>query len=197
MCIRDSPTVADVDFAGAREFDKDALKKAMREVGLTEGRPYDKALTDRAEQELKRQYINKSLYGAEVVTTVTPIERNRVNLTFTITEGEPARIKEVRIVGNKAFSESTLKGLFDQDTGGWLSWYTKSDRYSRTKLNADLETLRSYYLQRGYLEFRVDSTQVAISPDKQDISITVNVTEGERYVAVSYTHLTLPTNREV
>ena len=96
--------------------------------------------------------------------------------------GEPARIKEVRIVGNKAFSESTLKGLFDQDTGGWLSWYTKSDRYSRTKLNADLETLRSYYLQRGYLEFRVDSTQVAISPDKQDISITVNVTEGERYV---------------
>jgi outer membrane protein insertion porin family len=85
-------------------------------------------------------------------------------------------------VGNKAFSESTLKGLFDQDTGGWLSWYTKSDRYARTKLNADLETLRSYYLQRGYLEFRVDSTQVAISPDKQDISISVNVTEGERFV---------------
>ena len=97
VVVEERPTVADVDFAGAREFDKDALKKAMREVGLTEGRPYDKALTDRAEQELKRQYINKSLYGAEVVTTVTPIERNRVNLTFTITEGEPARIKEVRL----------------------------------------------------------------------------------------------------
>ena len=185
VVVEERPTVADVHFVGAREFEKDALKKAMRDIGLTDGRPYDKALTDRAEQELKRQYINKSFYGAEVVTTVTPIERNRVNLTFTITEGDTARIKDIRIVGNKAFSESTLKGLFDQDTGGWLSWYTKSDRYARSKLNADLETLRSYYLQRGYLEFRIDSTQVAISPDKQDITITVNVTEGERFVVSS------------
>ena len=182
VIVEERPTVADVDFVGTKEFDKDVLKKALREIGLTEGRPYDQGLADRAEQELKRQYINKSLYGAEVVTTVTPIERNRVNLTFTVTEGEPARIKEIRIVGNKAFSESTLRGLFDLDTGGCLSWYTKSDRYSRAKLNADLEALRSYYLSRGYLEFRIDSTQVAISPNKQDITITVNVTEGERYV---------------
>ncbi|TXJ10847.1 MAG: outer membrane protein assembly factor BamA, partial [Alicycliphilus sp.] len=182
VVVEERPTIADVEFAGTKEFDKDTLKKAMRDVGLTEGRPFDKALADRAEQELKRQYINKSLYGAEVVTTVTPIERNRVNLTFTVTEGEPAKIKDIRIVGNQAFSESTLKGLFDQDTGGWMSWYTKSNRYARAKLNADLETLRSYYLARGYLEFRIDSTQVAISPDKQDISITINVTEGQRYV---------------
>ncbi len=182
VIVEERPTVAVVDFVGAKEFDKDALQKSLREAGLSEGKPYDKALTDRAEQELKRQYINRSLYGAEVVTTVTPVERNRVNLTFTVTEGEPAKIKEIRIVGNKAFGESTLRGLFDQDTGGWLSWYTKSDRYSRAKLNADLETLRSYYFSRGYLEFRIDSTQVAISPDKQDISITVNVTEGERFV---------------
>ncbi len=182
VVVEERPTVAEVSFAGAREFDADTLKKALREIGLTEGRPYDQALADRAEQELKRQYINRSLYGAEVVTTVTPIERNRVNLTFTVTEGEPTRIRELRIVGNRAFSEDTLKGLFDLDTGGWLSWYTKSDRYSRTKLNADLEALRSYYLQRGYLEFRIDSTQVAISPNKQDISITINVTEGEPYV---------------
>jgi len=182
VIVEERPTVADIDFAGAKEFDKDTLKKAMRDIGLTEGRPFDKALADRAEQELKRQYVNRSLYGAEVVTTVTPIERNRVNLTFTVTEGEPARIKDIRITGNKAFSESTLKGQFDLDTGGWLSWYTKSDRYARAKLNADLETLRSYYLQRGYMEFRVDSTQVAISPNKQDISVTINVTEGQRYV---------------
>ncbi|WP_406625002.1 outer membrane protein assembly factor BamA [Acidovorax sp. SDU_ACID1] len=182
VVVEERPTIADVEFAGTKEFDKDTLKKAMRDVGLTEGRPYDKALADRAEQELKRQYINRSLYGAEVVTTVTPIERNRVNLTFTVTEGGPAKIKDITIVGNNAFSDSTLKGLFDQDTGGWLSWYTKSDRYSRAKLNADLETLRSYYLARGYLEFRIDSTQVAISPDKQGISITVNVTEGQKYV---------------
>ena len=182
VAVEERPTVADVDFVGTREFDKDTLKKALREIGLTEGRPYDQALADRAEQELKRQYINRSLYGAEVVTTVTPIERNRVNLTFTVTEGNPTRIRELHIVGNKAFSESTLKDQLELDTGGWLSWYTKSDRYSRTKLNADLEALRSYYLQRGYLEFRIDSTQVAISPNKQDISITINVTEGERYV---------------
>ena len=185
VVVEERPTIADVDFVGSREFDKDVLKKSMRDIGLTDGRPYDKALTDRAEQELKRQYINKSFYGAEVITTVTPIERNRVNLTFSVVEGDTARIKDIPVVGNKAFSESTLKGLFDQDTGGWLSWYTKSDRYARTKLNADLETLRSYYLQRGYLEFRIDSTQVAISPDKQDISITVNVTEGERFVVSS------------
>ena len=182
VIVEERPTVADVDFSGAKEFDKDVLKKALRDVGLTEGRPYDQALADRAEQELKRQYINRSLYGVEVVTTVTPIERNRVNLTFTVTEGELAKIKDIHIAGAKAFSESTLKGLFDLDSGGWLSFYTKSDRYSRAKLNADLETLKSYYLTRGYLEFKIDSTQVAISPNKQDITITINVTEGDRYV---------------
>ena len=182
VIVEERPTVADVEFAGTREFDKDVLKKALREIGLTEGRPYDQSLADRAEQELKRQYINKSLYGADVVTTVTPIERNRVNLTFTVTEGDPAKIKEIHIVGARAFPESTLKGLFDLEVGGLLSWYTKSDRYSRTKLNADQEALRAYYLSRGYLEFRIDSTQVAISPNKQDISITINVTEGERYI---------------
>ena len=182
VVVQERPTIADVDFSGAREFDKEALKKSMRDVGLADGRPFDKALADRAEQELKRQYLNKSFYAVDVVTTVTPVERNRVNLTFTVVEGAPARIKDIQIVGNQAYSDSTLKGLFEQDTGGWLSWYTKSDRYARSKLNADLETLRSYYLQRGYLEFRIDSTQVAISPDKEGISVTVNVTEGQRYV---------------
>jgi outer membrane protein insertion porin family len=122
------------------------------------------------------------MYAAQIVTTVTPIERNRVNLSFAVVEGDVAKIKELKIVGNKAFSESTLRGQMDSDTGGWLSWYTKSDRYVRSKLNADVETLRSYYLSRGYLEFTVDSTQVAISPNKQDITITINVTEGELFV---------------
>ncbi len=181
VIVEERPTVADVDFVGAKEFDKDVLKKALRDIGLADGRPFDKALADRAEQELKRQYINRSLYGAEVLTTVTPIERNRVNVTFSVIEGDLAKIKEINIVGNKAFSDSTLRGLFDLNTGGWLSWYTKSNQYSRAKLNADIETLRSYYLTRGYLEFKVDSTQVAISPNKQDISVTINVTEGERF----------------
>lgn len=182
VIVEERPTVADVDFSGTKEFDKDVLKKALRDIGLADGRPFDKALVDRAEQELKRQYINRSMYAAEVVTTVTPIERNRVNLSFSVVEGDTAKISDIRIVGNKAFKESTLRGLFDQDTGGWLSWYTKSNQYSRTKLNADIESLRSYYLTRGYLEFKVESTQVAISPNKQDIGITINVTEGDRFV---------------
>ena len=182
VVVEERPTVAEVDVSGSREFDKDTLKRALRDIGVLEGRAYDQGLVDRAEQEIKRQYINRSLYGAEVVTTITPTERNRVNLSFAITEGEPAKIREIRIVGARAFSESTLKGQFDLQVGGWLNWYTKADRYARSKLNADLETLRSYYLNRGYLEFRIDSTQVAISPDKQDITITINVTEGNRYV---------------
>jgi outer membrane protein insertion porin family len=185
VIVEERPTVAEVEFSGNKEFDKDALRSALRDIGLTDGRPFDRAMLDRAEQELKRQYINRSLYSAEIVTTVTPVERNRVNLTFTVTEGDRAKIKEIRIVGNKVFSESTLRDLFDLDTGGWLSWYTKSDQYSRAKLNADIETLRSYYLTRGYLEFRIDSTQVLISPDKQSIDIAINVTEGERYIVSS------------
>lgn len=185
VIVEERPSVADVSFTGIKEFDAEVLKKALREVGLAEGRPFDKALADRAEQELKRQYINRSMYAAQVVTTVTPGERNRVNLNFNVVEGEVAKIKDIRIVGNQAFSESTLRDLFDLDTGGWMSWYTKADRYSRAKLNADLETLRSYYLARGYLEFKVESTQVAISPDKQDMSVTINISEGNRFVVSS------------
>jgi outer membrane protein insertion porin family len=182
VVVQERPSVASLEFIGLKEFDKDMLVKALKDVGLAEGRPFDKALADKAEQELKRQYISRSLYGAEVVTTATPIDRNRVNLTFTITEGGPAKIAQIDIVGNQAFSDATLRDQFNLDTGGWMSWYTKSNRYSRTKLNADLEALRSFYLSRGFLEFRIDSTQVAMSPNKQDMSITINISEGERFV---------------
>jgi outer membrane protein insertion porin family len=181
VIVEERPVIANIDFVGLKEFDKDQLTKSLRDFGISDGQPFDKALADRAEQELKRQYLTRSLYGAEVVTTVTPQERNRVNLSFTITEGSAAKISEIRIAGNKAFSESTLKGLFDLNDGGWLNFYTKADRYSRAKLDADLETLRAYYLNRGYLEFEVASTQVAISPDKQDITVTINVKEGQPY----------------
>ncbi|HKX44527.1 MAG TPA: outer membrane protein assembly factor BamA [Burkholderiaceae bacterium] len=181
VIVEERPVIANIDFVGLKEFDKDQLVKALKDFGISEGQPFDKALADRAEQELKRQYLTRSLYGAEVVTTVTPQERNRVNLSFTITEGSAAKISEIRIVGNKAFSESTLKGLFDLNDSGWLNFYTKADRYSRSKLDADLETLRAYYQNRGYLEFEVTSTQVAISSDKQDITITINVKEGQPY----------------
>ncbi len=185
VIVDERSVIANIDFVGLKEFDKDTLTKSLKDFGIGEGLPFDKALADRAEQELKRQYLTRSLYGAEVVTTVTPQERNRVNVTFTVTEGTAARIREIRIVGNSAFSEDTLKGLFDLNDGGWLNFYTKADRYSRAKLNADLETLRAYYLNRGYLEFNVESTQVSISPDKQDITITINVKEGQPYTVTA------------
>ena len=181
VIVEERPVIANIDFVGLKEFDKDQLIKSLRDFGISDGQPFDRALADRAEQELKRQYLTRSLYGAEVVTTVTPQERNRVNVSFTITEGSAAKISEIRITGNQAFSESTLVGLFDLNAGGWLNFYTKADRYSRAKLDADLETLRAHYLNRGYLEFEITSTQVAISPDKQDITITVNVKEGQPY----------------
>ncbi len=185
VVVEERPIIASIDFAGLKEFDKDTLLKSLKDFGIGEGLPFDRALADRAEQELKRQYLTRSLYGAEVVTTVTPQERNRVGVVFTVTEGEAARITELRITGNQAFSERTLLGLLDLNDGGWLNWYTKADRYSRAKLNADLETLRSYYLNRGYLEFAVESTQVAISPDKQSITITINVREGQPYTVTA------------
>lgn len=185
VVVEERPTIADISFSGVKEFEVDVLRKSLRDVGLTDARPFDKGLADRAEQELKRQYLGRSMYAVDIVTTVTPVERNRVNLNFSVTEGEVAKIREIRIVGNSAFSESALLDLFDLDTGGWLSWYTKSDRYSRSKLAADLESLKSYYLTRGYLEFSIDSTQVALSPDKQSMAITINVTEGNPYVVSS------------
>jgi len=188
ITLQERPSVADVTFSGIKEFDAEVLKKALRDIGLAEGRAFDKSLADRAEQELKRQYLNRSMYAAQVVTTVTPAERNRVNLNFSVVEGDVAKIEAIRIVGAQAFSERTLRDLFNLDTGGWLSWYTKANRYSRAKLNADLETLRSYYLSRGFLEFRIDSTQVAISTNKSEMELTVNITEGNRF-AVSAVEL--------
>ena len=182
VIVDERATIASVNFLGTKEFDKDTLTKALKDAGIGAGLPFDKAIVDRAEQEIKRQYLGHSLYGAQVVTTITPLERNRVDVTFKVSEGDVAHIRDIHIVGSKAFSESKLLGEMDLTTGGWLTWYTKSDRYSRTKLNADLEKLRSFYLNRGYLEFDITSTQVTISPDKQTISITITVSEGQPYV---------------
>jgi len=185
VVVEERAVISSVNFIGLREFDKETLGKALKDNGISEGQPYDKAVIDRAEQEIKRQYLTRSLYGAEVVTTATPIERNRVNVTFTVVEGDTAKIKDIRIEGTKAFSESSLLDMMDLTTGGWLSWYTKSDRYSRAKLNADLEKIRAHYLNKGYLEFEVKSTLVTISPDKQDISIQIVVDEGQPYIVTA------------
>jgi len=181
VVVQERPAIAKIDFIGMKEFEKDQILKAMKDMGIAETQIFDRALLDRAEQELKRQYLSKGKYGVQITTTVTPLERNRVGINFNINEGDAARIKSINIVGAQAFRESDLLKLFEQTTPGWLTWYTKNDQYSRQKLSADLEKLRSYYMNRGYMEFAVDSTQVSISPDKQDIYITINITEGDRY----------------
>lgn len=185
VIVDERAIIASVSFAGLKEFDKDPLTKSLKDAGIGEGLPFDRALIDRAEQEIKRQYLTRSLYGAEVTTTVTPIERNRVNITFTMNEGEAAKISSLRISGNSVFSESTLLDEFELSPTGWFSWYTKNDRYSRSKLNADLERLRAYYVNRGYLEFAIESTQVTISPDKQKIAIAVSIREGQPYTVTA------------
>ena len=181
VIVQERPTISQIDITGTKEFDKDTLKKALKDIGIAESRIFDRSALERAEQEFKRQYINHGNYAVKVTTTVTPQERNRVAINFTVEEGEPSKIANINIVGARAFPEKTLINEMQLSTPGWLTWYTKNDQYSKQKLQGDLETLRSYYTNRGYLEFAVESTQVSITPDKQDIYITINITEGPRY----------------
>ena len=181
VIVEERPAIAKVDFTGTHEFEKDMLVKALKDIGVGEAKTFDKATVDRAEQELKRQYLSRGLYGVKITTTVTPMERNRVGITFGVDEGEIARIKQINIVGNKVFSDKELRKELALNTSTWFSWYTKADQYSKTKLTGDIESLKSFYLDRGYIEMNVDSTQVSITPDKKDIYLTINITEGEKY----------------
>jgi outer membrane protein insertion porin family len=179
--VQERPAIAQIDFAGMKEFEPDNIKKALRELGLAEGRIFDRALLEQTEQEIKRQYLSRGLYATTVQVTVTPLERNRVAINITVTEGDVAKIRGINIVGAKAFSEDELLDQLVLRTPGWLTWYTKLDRYARERLAADLETLRSFYQNRGYLDFNIESTQVSITPDRLGIYVTINISEGEKY----------------
>ena len=179
--VQERAAIGSIDFSGAREFDKDTLAKALRAVGLSQGRYYDPAVVAHAEQELKRQYLTRGYYAAEVTTTVTPVENSRVGLLFSVVEGPVAKISQVNFIGNNTFSNSTLLGEMQLSTPNWFSWYTKNDLYTKDKLTGDLENVRQYYLNRGYLEFNVESTQVSVSPDRKEMYLTVGLHEGEPY----------------
>jgi outer membrane protein insertion porin family len=179
--VVERPAIALIEIEGAKEFPKDNLKDGLKQIGLSEAKIFDRSLLDRAEKELKRQYQGRGMYSVEVKTTVTPLERNRVSLRFDISEGEVTRISQIKLIGTSAISDSTLLKEIQLTTPGWFTWFTKDDQYSKQKLTADLETIRAYYLNRGYLDFSIDSTQVSITPDKERIFITVNVTEGPVY----------------
>ena len=181
VIVEERPTISRIEFTGMKEFDQEIVRKSLKAVGVAEARFYDKALIDKAEQELKRQYVGKGMYAAEVVATVTPVERNQVAIYFNIDEGPVAKIQEINFIGSSVFSESTLKSEMQLKTGGWLSWYSKDNLYSKQKLTADLENIRSYYLNRGYLEFVIESTQVSITPDKKGIYLTISIREGNKF----------------
>jgi len=181
VMVEERAAIAQIDLIGVREFEVDTLKRILRDVGLADGRTFDRAVLESAEQELKRQYLSRGRYAAEVQTTITPLERNRVGISISVVEGEMAKIRSINIVGAHAYAEKELLDQFALRTPGWLTWYTKADQYSRQKLQADIETLRSYYQNRGYIDFNVESTQVSITPDRKDIYITINVIEGEKY----------------
>ncbi|WP_370624807.1 outer membrane protein assembly factor BamA [Polynucleobacter sp. MG-27-Goln-C1] len=181
VIVEERPTISRIEFTGMKEFDQETIRKSLKAVGVAEARFYDKALVDKAEQELKRAYVGKGMYAAEVVATVTPLERNQVAVYFNIDEGPVAKIQEINFIGNNVFSDGTLKSEMQLKTGGWLSWYSKDNLYSKQKLTADLENIRSYYLNRGYLEFVIESTQVSITPDKKGIYLTISIREGNKF----------------
>lgn len=182
IVVQERPVIHSVDVNAGKEIDKATLLGGLSRLGVAPGRNYDKAMEARAIQELLRQYQDRGFFGVEIVPTVTPAERNRVSLLFTVREGYRSRIKDIRFVGNQAFSSSTLQDQMQLDTGNWMSWYTKSDVYSENKLNTDLDAIRRFYHDRGYMAFKVDSVQTTIAPDKRDMSVVVHVTEGARYV---------------
>ena len=179
--VIERPSIAKILFEGNKDLSKDDLTKALKKIGLSEGKTFDRQLLDKVEQELNRQYLSHGKYGLTIKTEVTDLTRNRVAIFIKISEGRVAKIKEINIVGNNNFDEAALLKKLELNTTNLLSFYTKDDQYSKQKLSADLETLRSYYLDRGYINFNIESTQVAITPDKKDIYVTINVKEGDVY----------------
>ena len=179
--VKERPSIADVEFTGNSDIDDDALKDALLNIGVTRGQIYNRSLLEKLTLELERVYFSQGKYGVKIKTEVTDLDQNRVDIDITISEGQVALIKHINIIGNEAYDDETL--LDELESGVPSSWalFSSADEYSKPKLNGDLEKIRSYYLDRGYIRFTIESTQVSITPDKQDIYITVNVSEGDRY----------------
>ena len=175
------PAVTEINIEGNKAIETDQLMDALRDNGLAEGQIFRQVILEGMSQELQRQYVSQGRYGALVQTEVKELPRNRVAVNIDIDEGDVAKIRHINIVGNSNFAEPTLLEQFEQNRTGWLSWITSDDKYSREKLSGDLETLESWYLDRGYLKFQVLSTQVSVSPDKESVFITINVDEGDVY----------------
>ena len=179
--VTERPAIDKLTLVGNKEIKTDELLKGLKQIGLAEGETFDRLSLDRVTQELNRQYDNRGKYNVAITPSVTPLDRNRVDITITIAEGKAARIRGINIVGNQTYTDKKLRDNWESNTSNWLSWYRHDDQYSREKLSGDLEKLNAYYLDRGYVDFNIDSTQVAITPDRRDMFLTANIVEGEVY----------------
>lgn len=181
VAVQERPTIAAITFTGMKEFEPEAITGNLKQVGFAQGRVFDQSMLEQAQFELRQAYLNKGKYSVEISPTVTPLPRNRVGINFDIFEGGVSKIREINFVGNSAFSQGRLRDLMSLTTPGWLTWYTDTDKYSREKLERDVEAIKSFYLDRGYLEFKIEPPQVSISGDRQEIFITLTLTEGKPY----------------
>lgn len=182
IVVKERPTVASVEINGVKDFPKQQLIDNLKYVGLSEGRIFDKSALEKSAHELKKQYVARGKYSVDVKSTVTDLERNRVAVKFDVSEGKASKIRQINIVGNRAYNDDDLLSVMKLTTPGWFTWITSNDQYSKQKLSADLESLRTFYLNSGFMDFSIDSTQVSISPDKKDVFITLNFLEGEKYI---------------
>jgi outer membrane protein insertion porin family len=181
ITVKERPAINAVTLVGNKDIKSEELEKGLKNVGIAEGETYNPVNLDRVTQELNRQYNNRGKYNATVVPEVANLDRNRVDITIKITEGKATKIRDINLVGNEKFSDAELRESWESGTSNWLSWYRRDDQYSREKLSGDLEKLSNFYLDRGYADFNIESTQVAISPDKKDIFLTASMAEGDIY----------------
>ena len=179
--VKERPSIAKIILEGNKDLSSDDLTLALDKIGLSEGKVFNRQVLDKVEQELRRQYFSHGKYGLKIKTEVSRLTRNRVGIHIDISEGRVAKIKQINVVGNRVYDNEKLLKSFALSTTNWLSFYSKDDQYSKQKLSADLERLRSYYLDRGYINFSIESTQVAITPDKKEIYVTINIKEGELF----------------
>ena len=181
IVVKERPSIENFSIEGNKDIKTEDLMESLRGVGLARGRTFDRSVLDNVQQFLKEQYYDRGKYGVVVDANVIERPNNTVSIGINVKEGDRAKIRQVNIVGNEGFEEDDIREDFELDTANWLSWFRQDDRYAKEALGGDLETLRSYYMDRGYADFRVDSTQVAISPNRKDIYVTINLHEGETY----------------
>jgi len=181
VTVTERPAINKLTLTGNKDIKTEDLMKGLRDIGLTEGETFDRLALDRVTQELTRQYNNRGKYNVQITPTVSRLDRNRVDVTIDVKEGKAAKIRNINLIGNETFEQDELTDAWESGTTNWLSWYRRDDQYSKEKLSGDLEKLHNFYLDRGYIDFSVDSTQVSISPDKRDMFLSAGMTEGEIY----------------